>query len=81
MRSGGSPARSARAWTLRRVKLAAIKVATKLGVKEGASAAFALLADEKQRSDVRVEALKALSSLKAAKLSDAVKLALASTEA
>ena len=60
------------------VKLAAIKVGTKLGIKEGASAAFALLADEKQRGDVRVEALKALSSLKAAKLADAVRLALAS---
>lgn len=62
------------------VKLAAIKVATKLGIKEGASAAFALLADEKQRGDVRVEALKALSALKATKLVEAVKLALASTD-
>ena len=62
------------------VKLAAIKVATKLGIKEGANAAFALLADEKQRGDVRVEALRALSALKAAKLVDAVKLALASTD-
>jgi quinoprotein glucose dehydrogenase len=62
------------------VKLAAIKVATKLGIKEGANAAFTLLADEKQRGDVRVEALKALSALKAAKLSDSVKLALASTD-
>jgi quinoprotein glucose dehydrogenase len=62
------------------VKLAAIKVATKLGIKEGANAAFALLADEKQRGDVRMEALKALSSLKAAKLADAVKIALASTD-
>jgi quinoprotein glucose dehydrogenase len=62
------------------VKLAAIKVATKLGIKEGANAAFSLLADEKQRGDVRVEALRALSALKAAKLVDAVKLALASTD-
>jgi len=62
------------------VKLAAIKVATKLGIKEGANAAFGLLADEKQRGDVRVESLKALSSLKAAKLVDAVKIALASTD-
>ncbi len=62
------------------VKLAAIKVATKLGIKAGANAAFALLSDEKQRGDVRVEALKALSSLKAAKLSDAVKLALTATD-
>jgi quinoprotein glucose dehydrogenase len=62
------------------VKLAAIKVATKLGIQEGANAAFALLADDQQRSDVRTEALKALSSLKAAKLSDAVKIALASTD-
>ena len=62
------------------VKLAAIKVATKLGIKEGANAAFALLADDKQRGDVRVEALKALASLKAAKLADAVKIALAATD-
>ncbi len=62
------------------VKLAAIKVATKLGIKEGANAAFALLSDEKQRGDVRVEALKALSTLKAAKLADAVKLALTATD-
>jgi quinoprotein glucose dehydrogenase len=62
------------------VKLAAIKVATQLGIKEGANAAFALLADELQRSDVRTEALKALSSLKAAKLADAVKLGLAAKD-
>jgi quinoprotein glucose dehydrogenase len=62
------------------VKLAAIKVATKLGIQEGANAAFALLADDQQRSDVRTEALKALSSLKAVKLSDALKIALASSD-
>ncbi len=62
------------------VKLAAIKIATKLGIKEGANAAFALLADTNQRSDVRLEALKSLSSLKAAKLADAVKIALAATD-
>jgi quinoprotein glucose dehydrogenase len=62
------------------VKIAAIKVAAKLGIKEGAGVAFTLLSDEKQRGDVRVEALKALSSLKAAKLPDAVKLALASND-
>ncbi len=58
------------------VKLAAIKAATKLGIKEGANAAYALLADDKQRGDVRTEALRALSSLKAATLADAVKIAL-----
>jgi quinoprotein glucose dehydrogenase len=62
------------------VQLAAIKAATKLGVKEGANAALALLADDRQRGDVRLEALKALSSLKAAKLNDAVKLGLASSD-
>jgi quinoprotein glucose dehydrogenase len=62
------------------VKLAAIKVATALGIKEGASAAFVLLADEQQRADVRTEALKALSSFKAAKLADAVKIALAAKD-
>lgn len=62
------------------VKLAAIKVATKLGIKEGESAAFALLKDDQQRGDVRLEALKALSSLKASKLMDAVKVALAASD-
>jgi quinoprotein glucose dehydrogenase len=62
------------------VKLAAIKVATKLGVQEGAHAAFALLADDKQRGDVRTEALKALSSLKATKLDEAVKIGLAASD-
>lgn len=62
------------------VKLAAIKVATQLGIKEGANAAFALLADEQQRADVRTEALKALSSLKASKLADAVKIAMAAKD-
>lgn len=62
------------------VKLAAIKVATKLGIKEGENAAFALLNDSQQRGDVRLEALKALSSLKASKLADAVKIALAASD-
>ncbi len=62
------------------VKLAAIKVATKLGIKEGENAAFALLNDDKQRGDVRLDALKALSSLKASKLADAVKIALAASD-
>ena len=62
------------------VKLAAIKVATKLGIKEGENAAFALLNDDKQRGDVRLEALKALSSLKASKLGDAVKVALTASD-
>jgi len=62
------------------VKLAAIKVATKLGIKEGENAAFALLSDDKQRGDVRLEALKALSSLKASKLADAVKISLAASD-
>lgn len=59
------------------VKLAAIKVATKLGIQEGANAAFALLADDKQRGDVRTEALRALSSLKAVRLAEAVRIGLA----
>jgi quinoprotein glucose dehydrogenase len=62
------------------VKLAAIKVATKLGIKEGTDAAFALLADDRQPANVRIEALKSLSILKAAKLADAVKLALAASD-
>lgn len=62
------------------VKLAAIKVAVKLGLKEGSAAAFTLLADEKQPGNVRTEALKALSSLKSDQLTDAVKIGLASTE-
>lgn len=62
------------------VKLAAIKVATKLGIKEGENAAFALLADEAQRGDVRTEALRALSSLKASRLAEAVKVAMLSKD-
>jgi quinoprotein glucose dehydrogenase len=62
------------------LKLATIKVATKLGMKESANATFKLLADDQQRSDVRTEALKALSSLRAGRLDEAVKLALASTD-
>jgi quinoprotein glucose dehydrogenase len=62
------------------VKLAAIKVATKLGIKEGANAAFALVSDAKQPANVRAEALKALAAFKAPKLNDAVKVATASTE-
>ena len=62
------------------VKLAAIKVATKLGIKEGANAAFALVNDAKQPANVRTEALKALAAFKAPRLNDAVKVANASTE-
>lgn len=62
------------------VGLAALKVATRLGLKEGANAAFAVLADTARPASVRVEALRALSSFKAARLNDAVKLALADKE-
>jgi quinoprotein glucose dehydrogenase len=62
------------------VKLAAIKMATRLGIKEGTETAFALVADDQQPPDIRVEALKALSSFKAEKLADAVKLALVSKD-
>jgi quinoprotein glucose dehydrogenase len=44
------------------VKLAAVKVATKLGIQSGAAAAYGLVADATQPSRVRVEALKALAS-------------------
>jgi quinoprotein glucose dehydrogenase len=60
------------------VKLAAVKVAASLGISQGADAAFALVADEKQRADVRLEALRALSSLNGSKLGEAVTLALSS---
>lgn len=57
--------------------LATLKVATKLGLKEGANAAFAVLSDTQRAGNVRVEALKALSAFKSSRLADAVKLALA----
>ena len=59
------------------VELAAIKVATKLGVKEGANAAFNLVSNTQRPANVRAEALKALASFKSPKLKDAVKIALA----
>ncbi|HEY2951247.1 MAG TPA: c-type cytochrome, partial [Verrucomicrobiae bacterium] len=62
------------------VKLAAIRVGAKLGVKAGGASAFGLLADTKQSSAVRLEALKSLDTLKDAKLADAVKLALSDTD-
>ncbi len=59
------------------VELAAIKVATKLGVKEGASAAFNLVTNAQRSANIRIEALKALASFKSSKLGQAVRLALA----
>ncbi len=57
------------------VKFAAIRVATKLGIKEGANAAFALLADREQAASVRTEALKALSVFKSSQLEEALRIA------
>ena len=62
------------------IGLAGLKVATKLGLKEGANAAFAVLSDSGRPGNVRVEALKALAAFKSSKLNDAVKLALADKE-
>ncbi len=59
------------------VKLAAIKVATQLGIKGSSANAFEMLADTTQPSTVRVETLKSLATLKDPKLADAVKLGLA----
>jgi len=62
------------------VELAALKVATKLGIAEAATTAFTLLADGQRSGKVRVEALRALAAFKSARLNDAVKLALADQE-
>jgi quinoprotein glucose dehydrogenase len=59
------------------VKLAAIRAAARLGIKEGGQAAFALVTDAKQPGNVRTEALKALSTLKSSRLEEAVALAAA----
>jgi quinoprotein glucose dehydrogenase len=58
------------------IKVSTTKAAATLGIKGGSSGAYELLADAKQPSNVRVEALKSLSSLKDSRLEDAVKLAL-----
>jgi len=50
-------------------------VATKLGIKEGAKAAFALLADGQQPASVRTEALKALAVFKSSQLEEALQIA------
>ena len=59
------------------VKLAATKVAAQLGIKGSSANAFEMLADTTQPSNVRVETLKSLATLKDPKLADAVKLGLA----
>jgi quinoprotein glucose dehydrogenase len=55
------------------VKLATIRVATRLGIKEGANAAFVLVRDPQQPANVRLEALRALASLKSGRLQEALK--------
>jgi quinoprotein glucose dehydrogenase len=62
------------------IKVSTTKVAASLGIKGGASGAYELLADAKQPSNVRVEALRSLSTLKDSRLEDAVKLALRDTD-
>jgi quinoprotein glucose dehydrogenase len=57
------------------VKLAALRAATKLGVKECAPAAFALVADTSQEDKVRTEALRVLATLKSSRLTEALKAA------
>ena len=59
-----------------KVKVSATKAAAKLGVQGGSAGAYELLADASQPSNVRVEALKSLTTLKDSRLDDAVKLAL-----
>ncbi|MDB6035367.1 MAG: hypothetical protein JWM16_5705 [Verrucomicrobiales bacterium] len=58
------------------VKVSTTKVAAKLGIKAGSGGAYDMLADSQQPSNVRVEALKSLATLKDPKLDDAIKLAL-----
>jgi quinoprotein glucose dehydrogenase len=59
------------------VELAALKVAIKLGITEAAAIAFTLVADGERSGRIRTEALRALSTLKSGRLTEAVKLALA----
>ncbi|PYJ03246.1 MAG: heme-binding protein, partial [Verrucomicrobia bacterium] len=57
------------------VKLAAIRVATKLGIRESAEAAFGLVADHEQPASVRAEALQALWVFQSTRLAEAVQIA------
>ena len=59
------------------VRALAAKVAAKFGIKEVGPALFAVVADAKQTSAVRVESLKALTALMDKELTKAMKLALA----
>jgi quinoprotein glucose dehydrogenase len=63
------------------VKLAAIRAATRLKIREGSDAAYAVVANPSQPASVRSEALKALASFKSSLLDEALKLALAAPDA
>jgi quinoprotein glucose dehydrogenase len=57
------------------LKLSAIRVAAQLKIREGADAAFGVVANKTQPPDVRAEALKALAAFKSSRLDEALKLA------
>jgi len=58
------------------VRQAGAGIAASYGIKEVGPALFSLVTDEKRPDDVRIEALRALESLKDARLSQTMKLAL-----
>jgi len=57
------------------LKLSAIRVATQLKIREGADAAFGVVANKSQPANVRAEALKALAAFKSSRLDEALKIA------
>jgi quinoprotein glucose dehydrogenase len=57
------------------VKLAAIRAATRMKIREGADAAFRVVANTNQPGNVRGEALKALAAFKSDRLDDALTVA------
>ena len=63
-----------------KVRQEAAKVAAALGIKEVGPALFDLVADTKRPAQVRVETLRALATLKDARLDQAMALALADTD-
>ena len=62
------------------VQIAAAQAADKLMIKEAGPVLFELVSEQKSTSKARIEALKALSGLKDARLADAIKLAQADTD-